>query len=412
METSSGVSLRRNRPFMLLLVARTISMLGMAFTPVALAFGVLRLPGADAGTLSLVLAAQTAPLVIFMLLGGVIADRYPRAVVLRWSEFVTAAAIAAIGVMMLSGTAPVWEISVAAAVSGVASAGVYPALTGIIPDLVPAAQLQQANAWLGGGASVARLAGVVSGGAVVLWVGGGWAMITAGALYFVAGLLSLGLPRISATLASKSDGPLRQLADGWGEFSSRQWLWVVVAQFSVLVMMLQAAHGVFGPVVAENELGGPAMWTTFLLGEALGAVVGVALALVWRPKHPIRVATIMTFTAGLPAILLGVAAPLPLVVAAAFAMGACFELFGVWWLTAMQNEVPPESLARVASYDALGSLMLGPIGLLLAGPATLAFGVHNALIGAGIINLVVTALALLSPEVRNLKSHRVRVEAA
>ena len=331
---------------------------------------------------------------------------------LRWSEFVTAAAIAAIGVMMLSGTAPVWEISVAAAVSGVASAGVYPALTGIIPDLVPAPQLQQANAWLGGGASVARLAGVVAGGAVVLWLGGGWAMITAGALYFVAGLLSLGLPRISATLASKSDGPLRQLADGWGEFSSRQWLWVVVAQFSVLVMMLQAAHGVFGPVVAENELGGPAMWTTFLLGEALGAVVGVSLALVWRPKHPIRVATIMTFTAGLPAILLGVAAPLPLVVVAAFAMGACFELFGVWWLTAMQNEVPPESLARVASYDALGSLMLGPIGLLLAGPATLAFGVHTALIGAGIINLVVTALALLSPEVRNLEAHRVRVEAA
>ena len=90
----SARALLGNRPFLTLLAARTISMLGMAFSPVALAFGVLRMPGADAGTLSLVLAAQTTPLVVFMLVGGVIADRYPRALVLRWGEFMTAVALA------------------------------------------------------------------------------------------------------------------------------------------------------------------------------------------------------------------------------------------------------------------------------------------------------------------------------
>ena len=397
-------ALTANPPFLTLLVARTMSMLGMAFAPVALAFGVLRLPGADAGTLSLVLFAQTTPLVLFMLVGGVIADRYPRAVVLRWGEFLSAIAMGSIGLMMLTGHAPVWALCLAAALGGTAGAAVYPALTGIIPDLVPTEQLQQANAWLSGGSSAARLAGLVSGGAVVIWLGGGWAMLTASAFYLVAGVLVLGLPKISSALASTAESPLRQLVEGWGEFRSRQWLWVVVLQFSLMIMVLQAAHGVFGPVVAETELGGPATWTTFLAAEAIGAVVGVSLAFVWKPRRPILVATLLTFSAGVPAFLLGVSAPLLPVVLAAFAMGASFELFGVWWMTTMQNEVPAESLSRVASYDALGSLMLGPLGLVLAGPATVAFGVHAALIGAGVISLLTTCLALLSPEVRQLRA--------
>ncbi len=408
---ASTRALVANRPFVTLLAARTISMLGMAFAPVALAFGVLRLPGADAGTLSLVLASQATPQVLFMLVGGVIADRYPRAVVLRWGEFLTGIALASIGFMMLAGQTPLWALCAAAALAGTASAAVYPALTGIIPDLVPAPQLQQANAWLSGGSSAARLAGLVAGGAVVIWLGGGWAMVTAGAFYLVAGVLVLGLPKISTSLASASESPVRQLVKGWDEFRSRQWVWVVTLQFSLMIMVLQAAHGVFGPVVAETELGGPATWTTFLAAEAVGAVVGVALAFVWKPSRPILVATLLTFSAGIPAILLGTSAPLLPVVLAAFAMGAGFELFGVWWMTAMQNEVPAESLSRVASYDALGSLMLGPVGLMLAGPATVLFGVHTALIGAGLVSLLTTALALLSPEVRQLRARTTAVAA-
>lgn len=393
-----------NRPFVTLLAARTISMLGMAFSPVALAFGVLRLPGADAGTLSLVLAAQMGPQVLFMLVGGVVADRYPRALVLRWGEFLAATGLGAIGVMMLVGYAPTPLLCAAAALVGVAAAAVYPALTGIIPDLVPGKDLQQANAWLSMGASGARLAGLVAGGAFVVWLGGGWAITVAALLYFVAGILVMALPSHSHSLASTEESPLRQLVEGWGEFKSRQWLWVVVLQFSVMIMVLQAAHGVFGPVVAEHELGGPAVWTTFLASEALGAVVGVALSLVWRPRRPILTATLLTFTSGVPAILLGVNAPLWSIVIAAFAMGLGFDLFGVWWMTTMQNEVPAASLARVASYDALGSLMFGPIGLLLAGPATLAFGVHKALVGAGIISIATTVFALMAPEVRQLRA--------
>ena len=96
--SSSGVrqdlSLLRDRPFTLLLVARTLSMLGVAFGPVAIAFGVLGLPGSTATTLSAVLTAEALPMVGFMLVGGVVADRLPRHRVIAVSETANALAYA------------------------------------------------------------------------------------------------------------------------------------------------------------------------------------------------------------------------------------------------------------------------------------------------------------------------------
>ncbi len=406
---SQNAELIANRPYLVLLSARTLSMLGAAFAPVALAFGVLALPGADAVTLSIVLAAHTMPMVVLMLVGGVIADRYPRQAVLILGEWLAALGFGLIGVMLLTGFAPIWLLSVAAGFAGAAGAMIYPALSGIIPDLVPENLRQKGNAWLAMGASAARLLGLVTGGAAVVWLGGGWAMVAAGALYLVAGLLLLRLPRVVGNIAGEEHHPLRQLKEGWGEFSSRQWLWVVVAQWSLMIMMLQASQGVLGPVMAKQELGGAAAWTIILLGEAVGAVTGVGLSMIWKPRRPIFVATLMTLSSGVPPILLGLVAPLWAVTVSMFVLGVTFELFGVLWMTTMQDEVPPEALARVASYDALGSLLLGPVGLMLAGPAILGFGLHQSLIGAGAISIVVTALALLSPEVRNLRSKSSRL---
>lgn len=407
MPTSETRELLRKRPFLVLLAARTLSMLGMAFAPVALAFGILDLPGADAGTLSLVLAAQLVPTVLFMLIGGVVADRYPRRGVLQTGIWLEAVGFGGIGAMLLTGFAPLWLICTSAAVAGLAGAMVYPALTGIIPDLVPAEQRQPANSWLAMGAAAARLGGLVAGGATVVWLGGGWAMIASGAIFAVAGVLLLGVPKVEGHLADSDTHPLRQLVEGWGEFTSRQWLWVVVAQWSILVMVLQAAQGVLGPVYAKAQLGGPAAWTAILAGEAVGAIAGVTLSLLWKPSRPIFVGTLATLSAGLPPVLMGLDAPLWALIGSMALLGVCFELFGVLWLTTMQAEVPPESLSRVASYDALGSLMLGPLGLVLAGPAILAFGVNAALIGTGVIMIAVTLAALCAPEVRSLRARPV-----
>jgi hypothetical protein len=402
------LTLLRDRRFAFLLSTRTVSTLGASFAPVALAFGVLGLPGATPTTLSVVLAAEALPLVAFLLVGGVIADRLPRWKVMAAGDAGNAVAFAAAAAMLITGWAPVWALVLAAAVSGISTATLFPAMTGIIPDVVPADRLQTGNALLGFGTNVARVTGLVASGAAVVLLGGGAALAVSAGMFTVAAVIVTGLrkPRGDAQVdtGESRHSVIQDLREGWREFASRQWLWVVVLQFSVLVMAVQAAHGVLGPVVAKESLGGAPAWSAVLAGEAVGMIAGVAVALRLRPRRPILVATVLTGPAALPYLLLGLGAPLWTVVAGAFVQGICFDVFGVLWQTTMQREIPPAALSRVSSYDALGSLMFGPIGLLWAGPAAVLIGPRPALVGCAVIVGITTLAALLAPGVRNLRA--------
>ncbi|KAB8191456.1 MFS transporter [Nonomuraea phyllanthi] len=470
----SDLGLLRDRRFALLASARTIAVLGAAFAPVALAFGILDLPGATASTLSAVLTAESVPMIAFILFGGVLADRFSRKWVLMTGDVLMAAGYWGLAVMLLTGWTPLPALCVAAALSGVATAIAFPALTGIIPEVVPLEQLQAGNALIGLGSNAARVAGAVLGGGAVVLFGGGWALAVGGAMFAVAGLLIALLPRarhasvpdpatvpeptalpgsaavpgspaFSETAAvhepaalpdvTAVPGPaalpdaavpgaaavpeadaagspqeggrqsvLVDLRDGWREFSSRQWIWVVVAQFSLIVMAIQAGHGVLGPLLAKESMGGPGAWSAFLAGEAVGTIVGVLTAMRLRARRPILVAVLLCLPVALPYVLLGVDAPLWAIVIGAFVLGVCFDVFGVLWQTTMQREIPGESLSRVSSYDMLGSLMFGPIGLLLAGRTAEWFGTEESLIGCAVIILVSTLAALLAPGVRNLRA--------
>jgi MFS family permease len=82
----------RQRPYRLLLTAQTISLLGSAIAPVALAFAILDRPGGSASELGIVLAARSLGQVIFLLAGGVLADRMPRFRLMSASNLVARAA--------------------------------------------------------------------------------------------------------------------------------------------------------------------------------------------------------------------------------------------------------------------------------------------------------------------------------
>jgi MFS family permease len=393
--------LLHDRNYMVLLVGRTLAMLAFAFAPVALAFGILALAEGTAVMLSAVLACQLGPHVVLTLFGGVIADRHSRALLIAAGECGVGLCWGGIGLLMLFGHTPMWALCLLAAGCGVFGSVVYPALTGIIPDLVPAGHLTEGNAWLQLGNATARLVGMVSGGAVVVLLDGGYALLTACGLYVVSAALMLTLPRESRS-ADRSESMVVQLRDGWTEFSSRQWLWVGVVSWGLMYFFFEGTVGVLGPELANLELGGAGAWTAVLAGEALGAMVGVAVSMFWRPRHPIFVGMSLSVLCGVPGILLGVSAPLWTVVTAAVLMGFGFELFTVYWLTTMQLEVPPQALSRVGAYDAFGSILLGPLGLVAAGPASEAFGVHLSLIVSGLLCVAIIALALLAPEVRKI----------
>lgn len=379
-------------------------MLALAFAPVALAFGILDLPGATASTLSAVLAAESVALVAFTLLGGVVADRYARNRVLQASDWVTALVHVGLGLMLLTGHAPIGGLLVVSFLAGASGALVWPAMTGIIPQVVPPEALQEGNAVIGLGGNLARILGLVTGGIVVIAIGGGWALIGAGATFAVSGILVSLLPLASPPAQEARTSPAAELRAGWVEFRSRSWLWACVIQFSLIVMVWQAGNLVLGPVVAKESLGGARAWTTILTVESLGLVVGGLIAMRWQPRRPILAVVLLSFLSAPPYFLLGTGAPLAGVAVASFGLGAAIELLTVVWQTTMQREIPPASLSRVSSYDALGSLLLGPLGLVLAGPAADRYGAKPALVVCGAVMIVASTLVLLVPGVRNLRS--------
>ncbi|MBK3569094.1 MFS transporter [Streptomyces sp. MBT62] len=393
-------SLWRERPFVLLAAARTVSVLGNGFARVALAFAVLALPGAGPGRLSLVLACQAVPQLVLILVGGVIADRMSRARLMALADVLGAGAYTGLAVLVLSGHAPVLAMCLLAVAAGTATALFAPAMEGIVPLVVSADRLQRANGLLRVGTNSALLLGLSLSGVTVALVGPGWALALNAASFALSAALTARLP-VPARPPRKTSG-WADLRDGWREFASRQWLWVVVAQWSIVVAALNANVGVLGPLTADRYLGGARAWSVIVAAQALGTIAGAGLASRVRVRRPILVAVLATFPTAAPVALLAVRAPVWLIAVAMFTAGVSSDVFGVLWSTTIHREIPEESLSRVSSYDYFGSLSFAPLGLLIAGPLASAVGLGHALAGCAGLVVLATGAALLAPGVRRL----------
>jgi MFS family permease len=389
------------RDFRLLFLGRVVSMLGNAIAPVALAFAVLDLTGSKSD-LGFVLAARSIPQVVFLLFGGVWADRLPRHRVMVVSSLVSGASQGAVALVLLTHHAALWHLIALGAVNGASSAFFFPASTGVIPQTVSAPLLQQANALLRLAINASWIAGAAIGGLLVAASGPGWAILIDAAT-FALGAVFIGLMRLPAGLRMEGSTVLAELREGWGEFRSRTWLWAIVAQFSIVNAAETGALNVLGPVVARRDLGGAGAWGLILALQSAGLVAAGFLMLRFKPRRMLFVATLGVLCFCLPATALAAPAPLAVIGVAAFVAGFGVEIFGVLWDTTMQQEIPPEKLSRVYSYDALGSFVFIPVGLAAAGPVADAIGVRATLLGAAALVLVATVPVLAVGDVRRLR---------
>jgi len=390
----------REGPFRLLFAGRAISSLGDRLVPVALSFAVLDLTGSPTD-LGLVFAAQTVPLLLFVLVGGVWADRLPRQLLMLGSDCVRAVAQATSAVLLLTGHAQIWQLVVLQAVYGAAEAFFGPASTAVVSQTVPAAQLQPANALLGLADNAASIAGPALAGVIVAVASPGWGLAADAATFLISGGFLLAL-RIEPAEPQPRRSTLTELRDGWRAFSSRAWLWASVLFFTLYLALVYAPFQVLGPAVARSHLGGAGAWAAISAALGAGAVAGGLAGLRWRPRRPLRVAFLVFLVSG-PAllVLVGAHAPLVAIIAVALVDGAAASLFNAWWYTAQQTEVPAAELSRVSSWDYLGSLVLYPAGLAVVGPVGAAVGFSGTLYAAAAVGVVLSALVLLVPEVRN-----------
>jgi MFS family permease len=392
----------RERKFRLLFAGRTISMAGGAMAPVALAFAVLNTLHGSATDLGLVLTVRQVPVVLLLLLGGLLADRLPRHHVMVASNLVSGASQAVTATLLLMGHAKLWHLAALAAVNGASSAFFFPASTGVIPQTVPASMLQQANATLRLSLNATNIGGYAVGGILVAATSPGWA-IAADAVAYGLAALAIGAMNLPRGLRIEGSTMLHELRVGWRDFWSRTWLWAIVVQFGFVLAFENAAVMVLGPTVAKQHLGGPAAWGAILTATSLGLVASGLVMLRWRPRRILLTATLSVFLFVLPLVALAGPAPLLVVIAASFVTGMAYEVFGVLWDTAMQQEIPQDRLSRVSSYDALGSFALTPLALAALGPIASVFGTRRTLLACAVLTIAATAPVLLSRDVRTLE---------
>ncbi len=381
-----------------------VSSFGDRLVPVALAFAVLDLTG-SVTDLGVVLAAQTLPLVAFVLLGGVWADRLPRQLVMLASDLVRAVSQGTSAVLLLSGHARVWELAALQAAYGTAEAFFGPASTALVPQTVDATRLQEANALLGLSSGVSAVLGPAVAGVMVATIGAAWGLgIDAVSFVLSAGFLSrLSLP--GAVLPTRSARTIDELRAGWRTFRSQTWLWVTACYFALFLAFGYSPLQVLGPQVARRFLGGAGAWAAISVGLGIGSLAGGGLGLRWRPRYPLRAAFIV-FLIGTPALLISVAAhaSVALIVGLAVIDGITGAFFNTMWFTAIQTRIPAEELSRVSSWDYLASLTLQPFGQAVAGPIAGIIGTSVALYGAGGLTLVLLLIVLAIPAVRNFSS--------
>ena len=389
-----------------LLAARLTSNFGNGLAPIALAFGVLDLPGATAKTLSLVVFAQMFPLVAFMLLGGVIADRYPKALLIGGSDIVLSLFVLTNGVMFLTGTVSVTSLVIVGLFSGFLHALWWPAMSALPTEIVEEDQLQSINSVVGICSNVTYMLGTVTGGIIVAAIGSGWAIVLDALTFFIAGILVIQLRTFGKRREVNESSPtvIQDLRAGWVEFSSRSWVVAVVLGYAVIAMLMESIFTVVGPAHAKAHLGGPKPWSWILASMTVGMLIAVAVTLKIKPKRPIFVGIAAQVFVGLWWVMLGYTNLIPVLMLGAVGAGFAMDFFMVLWMTALQTHIPKESLSRVSSYDAFGSLILAPLGIVIAGPLVTEFGTTTVLHVYTIMFFIALIAMLAVPSVRALPS--------
>ncbi|MFH9352501.1 MFS transporter [Kitasatospora sp. NPDC017646] len=391
------------RDFRLLFLGRTVSTLGDAVVPAALAIAITRATGSSAA-LALVLGCAMVPRLLLLPFGGVAGDRLDPRLVALTTDLLRAATQLLVGLELLGARPDLTHIAVASAAGGLASAFAMPTTSPLVRAAVPTEHRLRANSLLGSATSAARLGGPALAGLLVYTAGPGWAFVADGVSFLLSAALltRVRLAPARDPIAAAGARPLRRdLAEGWREVRARDWYWTSLV-----------AHGAWngasavaltlGPLIAATRLGGDGVWVAVTQAGAVGLLLGSVAAGRLRPRRPVLVGNLALALYGLPLLALAVPAPAPVTVAAYGVAMAGLGFLNPVWETVVQEEFPPQVLARVTSYDWLLSLAAAPLGYVLAPLAADAWGSRAPLLAAAALVTLACVGTAAVPGVRRL----------
>jgi MFS family permease len=393
--------------FRWLLAGVTVNNLGNGIAPVALAFAVLDL-GGDATDLGIVVGLYALADVAAVLFGGVLGDRLPRTVMMQGSSAAAAVAQGVAAASLVGGWGTIPLLAVVGMANGALGALGSPSSSAITQQTVSAALLRGAITWRRLSQNVAQIIGAGLAGILVALIGSGWAL-GIDATTFAVAAVCFSRVRVPALPAPAKQGLLSDVRAGFVEVRRHTWLWLLILQALLYHLFYGGAQGVLGPIVVGDSLGRPA-WGWALSSMMAGFVVGGLVTLRWKPRRALYVGTwFLALTACFPAAMAlsasGGAHFLVIVLAGAFVHGFGLEIFSVGWDLSIQENVAPEMLSRVYSFDMIGSFIARPVGLALTGPIATLVGYRLWLLVVAAVILGSVLVALTSTDVRNLERH-------
>ncbi|HXY86400.1 MAG TPA: MFS transporter [Gaiellaceae bacterium] len=392
----------RGRNFRLLFGARTISYFGTYLAPIAVAFAVLDLTDSASDT-GIAFACWTLAQVSTLLVGGVVADRVPRRLVMVGSDSANLIVRTSMGVLLLSGHAEIWELFVLQAVGGAATAFYSPASSGLVPEVVEPGSLQQANALMGIARYVSFPVGAAVGGTIVATIGSGYALLADAGTYGISALLLAGIALPARARSAAAPNFVRELRDGWRAFTDHIWIWTIVLWISLYFLITYAPFFVLGPYIAKQSLGGAGAWAVVVTCEGLGALGGGLLGLRIQPSRPWRVVCGALALSCIQSILLALHAHVAAIGVAAAIAGFSFSFGSVLWETGLQRSIAPAKLSRVSAYSWMGAMAFLPAGYALAGPVADLIGMSTVLVAGAVWIILSTAGLLAIREVRDFR---------
>jgi MFS family permease len=393
----------KNKYLKRFIFARFISNFGNGMSPIALAFGILHLPNGSANVLGLVLGSATVAMLVMSPFGGAIADKFGQVRVSGMVDIWASLGLFVQAGFFATGHVPLAVMLIANINFGLMWGIFWPAMSGVLPAIVPDEQLQTGNAVNQFFQNGAMILGAATGGIIVSQFGSTWALGVDAATFFIAGLLVFSFGHIVPRREANENSMLDDLKHGWKTFLSYRWIVSGVLGFSLIVLAWAAGQEILGPIIALKNFDGAKSWSVVLTAESIGYVIGSLTAMKIKPKHPLRFLLSISFS--MPLFLWSLSKPQPLwfIALCALAWGVTLDLWSSLWSTAMQREVPREVLSRVSAFDAMGTMMFRPVGLAIAGPLSVLLGIPHTLQVLALLCVIMIGVMFAIPEMRNMQ---------
>lgn len=399
-EATGPIRLRellRARPFCLYLAGQAASGAGSALATVALVFAVLSISDSP-GSIGLVLLAGRIPGIALAVTGGVIADRYSRQCVAAGADATRTATQVATGALFLSGNATVLELALLQAISGGASALFGPAANALLAGIAPRGQIRRASSLLSITTAITQTGGLAAAGLIVALAGPGTSLLIDGATFATSSLTLALIPAVHAEPTSRKT-VLSDLREGWHTVAGRRWVVVCAAHETILNVLALSPFFVLGPVIAEADFGGAPAWSAIALAYVLGNLAAANITYHWAPQRPALAAIAISSALAPMLASLGLTAPVWLVLPAALLAGAETTIYNTLLNSALQANLPEDTLGRATALTGIGSTLLVPLGMGLAGLAAQALGASTVMLFAAAVALAATAVCAPTPAV-------------